>query len=258
MFFLSLVLSLLFTFPSIAKNGREGDASFEVKKTWHLAINIEDENKAAFVGIDPDSLAVSYKDTKLAANALRLRLQEDFRSGHISLDQVKEAFTHQLVNEIIPHWYGTPWSFGGHTTVPNQGKIACGYFISTTLNDMGINLNRFRLAQKSPLDEARMISCGAEIIKVVQEDSEKAWKEIDVLTKEGLYFIGFDEGHVGYLLKREGELFLIHSNYLSPIAVHMETLKESRVFKKFNTFHLVAISQNDILLQRWLENAPVL
>ncbi|UWX56491.1 hypothetical protein NYZ99_10050 [Maribacter litopenaei] len=258
MFFLSLVCSLLFTFPSIAKNGGEGDASFEVKKTWHLAINVKDENKAAFVGIDPDSLAVSYTDTKLATNALRLRLQEDFRSGNISLDQVKEAFTYQLVNEIIPHWYGTPWSFGGHTTVPNQGKIACGYFISTTLNDMGINLNRFRLAQKSPLDEARMISCGAEIIKVVQEDSEKAWKEIDVLTSDGLYFIGFDKGHVGYLLKREGELFLIHSNYPAPIAVHMEPLKESRVFKKFNTFHLVPISQNDILLQRWLENAPIL
>jgi hypothetical protein len=258
MFFLSLVFSLLFTFPSIAKNGREGDAPFEVKKASYFAINVEDENKAVTVVIDPDSLAVSYNDTKLAANALRLRLQEDFRSGNISFDQVKEAFTHQLVNEIIPHWYGTPWSFGGHTTIPNQGKIACGYFISTTLNDMGINLNRFRLAQKSPLDEARMISCGAEIIKVVQEDSEKAWKEIDVLTSDGLYFIGFDEGHVGYLLKQEGELFLIHSNYLAPIAVHMETLKESRVFKKFSTFYVVPISHNDTLLKRWLAKEVVL
>lgn len=207
---------------------------------------------------DLDSLANSYTNTKVAANELRLRLKEDLLEGSISFDDIRTAFTNQLVDNIIPHWYGTPWSFGGHTTIPNQGKIACGYFISTTLRDMGVKLNRFTLAQKSPIDEAKMISCGTEITSVVQDTTEKAFKEIDALTKEGLYFIGFDEGHVGYLLKREGELFLIHSNYLIPVSVCMESLKEARVFKRFNKFHLVAISHNDTLLQRWLDNGLVL
>lgn len=207
---------------------------------------------------DLDSIAESYANTKVNSSELRLRLKEGLRLGTTSLDKIKTAFTNQLVDKIIPHWYGTPWSFGGHTTIPNQGKIACGYFISTTLRDMGINLNRFTLAQKSPLDEAKMISCGSVINKVVQDTPEKAFEEIDRLTKEGLYFIGFDEGHVGYLLKREGELFLIHSNYLNPVSVCMESLKESRVFKRFTTFHLVDISHNDSLLLRWLDNSTVL
>lgn len=205
-----------------------------------------------------DSIALSYASAKIDAGQLRLRLKEGLRLGTISFDNIKTAFTNQLVDKIIPHWYGTPWSFGGHTAIPNQGKIACGYFISTTLRDMGINLNRYKLAQKSPIDEAKMISCGSVINKVVQESPEKAIEEIDRLTKEGLYFIGFDEGHVGYLLKRDGELFLIHSNYLSPVSVCMETLKESRVFNSFNKFHIVAISHNDTLLQRWLDNGSVL
>ena len=207
---------------------------------------------------DLDSIAESYANTKVNTSELRLRLKEGLQSGTISFDHIKTEFTNQLVNKIIPHWYGTPWSFGGHTTIPNQGKIACGYFISTTLRDMGLKLNRYTLAQKSPLDEAKMISCGSEINKVVQDTPEKAFEEIDGLTKEGLYFIGFDEGHVGYLLKRKGQLFLIHSNYLNPVSVCIETLKESRVFKRFNKFHLVDISHNDTLLQRWLDNGTVL
>ncbi|WP_027076040.1 hypothetical protein [Maribacter antarcticus] len=208
--------------------------------------------------IDLDSIGDSYANAKVDAKELRLRLKEGLRSGTISFDNIKTAFTNQLVDKIIPHWYGTQWSFGGHTAMPNQGKIACGYFISTTLRDMGININRYELAQKSPIDEAKMISCGSVINKVVEDTPEKAFEEIDQLTKEGLYFIGFDAGHVGYLLKREGELFLIHSNYLSPVSVCMETLKESRVFKSFTKFHLVAISHNDTLLQRWLDNGTVL
>ncbi|MBD0849470.1 hypothetical protein [Maribacter arenosus] len=207
---------------------------------------------------DVDSIADSYASAKIDADQLRLRLKEGLRLGTISFDNIRSAFADQLVDKIIPHWYGTPWSFGGHTAIPNQGKIACGYFISTTLRDMGINLNRFTLAQKSPIDEAKMISCGSEINQVVHDTPEKAFEEIDHLTKEGLYFIGFDEGHVGYLLKREGELFLIHSNYLYPVSVCMETLKDSSVFKHFTKFHLVAISHNDTLLQRWLDSGKVL
>lgn len=201
---------------------------------------------------------ISYADTKADVGQLRKRLNEGLRLGNISFDSIKAAFTNHLVDKIIPHWYGTPWSFEGHTALPNQGKIACGYFISTTLQDMGIKLNRYKLAQKSPFDEAKIISCGSVINSVFQETTEKAFEEIDRLTQEGLHFIGFDKGHVGYLLKRKGELFLIHSNYLSPGSVCIEPLAESRVFKSFSKFHLVDISNNQGLLQLWLDNGTVL
>ena len=240
MLLLSLLLSFGFINEMPTKIEKETAHSVVVEKPLPIEITL------GFT-TDLDSIAASYARTKVDIDQVRLQLKEGLRSGTISFDNIKTAFADQLVDKIIPHWYGTPWSFGGHTDVPNQGKIACGYFISTTLRDMGINLNRYKLAQKSPVDEAKMISCGAEINKVVQDTPEKAYEEIDDLTEEGLYFIGFDEGHVGYLLKREGKLFLIHSNYFSPVSVCMETLKESRVFRRFTTFHLVAISHNDTL-----------
>ena len=215
-------------------------------------------NERLKLDLETDLDTISYADTKADVDQLRKRLNEGLRLGNISFDSIKAEFTNHLVYKIIPHWYGTPWSFEGHTALPNQGKIACGYFISTTLRDMGIKLNRYKLAQKSPIDEAKIISCGSVIYSVVQETPEKAFEEIDRLTKEGLHFIGFDKGHVGYLLKRKGELFLIHSNYLSPGSVCIEPLAESRVFKSFSKFHLVDISNNDLLLQLWLDNGTVL
>ena len=259
MLFVSLLLSLGFINEIPPKIDKVAVHSYAVEKPLPIVENMSFKEGVPFeFKTDLDSIAVSYASTKVEAGQLRLRLKEDLRLGTISFENIKTAFTNQLVDKIIPHWYGTPWSYGGHTAIPNQGKIACGYFISTTLRDMGINLNRYTLAQKSPIDEAKMISCGSVINKVVQDTPEKALEKIDRLTKEGLYFIGFDKGHVGYLLKREGELFLIHSNYLSPVSVCMETLKESQVFKRFTTFHIVAISHNDALLQRWLDNGALL
>ncbi len=259
MIFFPLLLFLGFTNEIPPKIEKAAVLSIADEKSLTTAETMSFKDRITFeFKSDLDSIAISYASTKVDAGQLRMRLKEGLRLGSISFDNIKTAFTNQLVDKIIPHWYGTPWSFGGHTAIPNQGKIACGYFISTTLRDMGINLNRYKLAQKSPIDEAKMISCGSEISKIVKDTPEKAFEEIDYITKEGLYFIGFDEGHVGYLLKREGQLFLIHSNYLSPVSVCMETLIESRVFKHFTKYYIVAISDNDTLLQRWLDNSTVL
>jgi len=207
--------------------------------------------------LNPALDANSYATTKANIEQLRMDLNENLKQGHISFEDVKAQFTTLLVDRIIPHWYGTSWSFEGHTSVPNQGTIACGYFISTTLRDMGLKLNRYTLAQQSPIDEAKILSCGVAIMNVEQESKAKAFQDLDRLTQEGLYFIGFDEGHVGYLLKRDGQLFLIHSNYFWPGLVCMENFEDSKVFQSFSKFHLVDISHNDVLIQRWVENEPV-
>lgn len=221
-------------------------------------ISILKEQMIVYFNPELNNANVSYAATKADVSVLKNELKAGLVAGVVSMDSIKVIFAHHLVNKIIPHWYGTPWSFGGHTEVPNQGKIACGYFISTTLRDMGVKLNRYKLAQKSPIDEAKVISCGAEISNIQEETSEKAIEEIDRLTKDGIYFIGFDQGHVGYLLKQKGELFLIHSNYFAPVSVTIETIQTSRAFKSFSKFYLVDISNNDLLLERWLDNVVVL
>lgn len=215
-------------------------------------------NLNAFYKFENFAASGSYDIEKAAGKQLRTELINALTLNQIAMDDVKTAFSNHLVNRLIPHWFGTEWSFSGHTAVPKVGQIACGYFVSTTLRDMGLRLNRYKLAQKSPIDEAKMISCGAFVTTITAHDSITVLEEINKITKEGISFIGFDEGHVGFLLKKEGELFLIHSNYIYPDAkVIMEPIEKSDVFKKFTTFHFVDISNNDQLIQRWLNGEVI-
>ncbi|WMJ72126.1 hypothetical protein RCC89_02925 [Cytophagaceae bacterium ABcell3] len=80
-----------------------------------------------------------YRVRKEDAYKLQVSLKEKYDSGRISEDSVGRVFSDYLVNKLIPYWYGTKWDFEGHTDVPGKGEIACGYFVSTTLNlDYGL------------------------------------------------------------------------------------------------------------------------
>lgn len=228
----------------------EPSKSIENQSTSNLNTVYKFENFAA---------TGSYDTEKLAGKQLRKELIKALELNQIAMDDVKTAFSNHLVNRLIPHWFGTEWSFSGHTSVPKVGKIACGYFVSTTLRDMGLRLDRYKLAQKSPIEEAKMISCGALVNTITANDPITIFEEINKITEEGISFIGFDEGHVGFLLKKEGELFLIHSNYLYPNAeVIIEPIEKSNVFKKFTIFYFVDISNNNQLMQRWLHGEEIL
>lgn len=198
----------------------------------------------------------TYSATKAAINRRRQALNTAYAAGRITLDSVRQAFTNTLLDDIIPYWYGTDWSFEGHTTVPRSGQIACGYFVSTTLLDAGLRLNRFRLAQQAPEVEATMLSFGKVVEKLHSSPPYIAIALSEKQLKDGLYFIGLSGTHVGYLLIRDGQLTAIHSNYVTPSEVVAQPVMES-VYTGFDTFYLADITWNDQLLKYWLKGTDV-
>ncbi|GJM33714.1 MAG: hypothetical protein DHS20C18_27150 [Saprospiraceae bacterium] len=253
---------LFFVFPTIILNinctptPSAQDESVQITPTELSKTNVEEK-----LGIELGKTEIltsqneysSYEETKLEVKQIRLNINEN----EISKDSLSTLFAELLINKIIPYWYGTKWSFEGHTSQPGKGEIACGYFVSTTLKDMGIVINRYKLAQQSPINEARTLN----ILQPVIEINKKSVKEniiaLDSVTNEGVYFIGLDQSHVGYLLKKEGQLFLIHSNYLEARGVEIERLEISEVFSYFEKFYLAEISTNERLLEKWLAQEAV-
>jgi len=158
-----------------------------------------------------------------------------------------------LLNKIIPHWYGTPWDFNGYTAIPNQGVIACGYFVSTTLLHVGININRYHLAQQGGTNEAKSLAI-----------EDKNWKTIwgidslqSVMKRDyenGLYFVGLDN-HVGYLYMKNKELYFIHSNYIDD-KVMLEKAQYSAAFQS-NIYVIAEITTNEELLEKWRKGEVV-
>lgn len=156
-----------------------------------------------------------------------------------------------LVHGGFHYWIGTTWDFNGYTNVPGQGTIACGYFVSTTLKHIGFNLNRYKLAQKSAMDEARYL-CGEEYMEIYRSISTDSLRSIFKQSyPKGLYKLGL-ANHVGYLYYDETELYFIHSNYGTPYSVVMEKFCESEVSSS-SIYVVSRLSTNKDLMRKWIE-----
>lgn len=113
------------------------------------------------------------------------------------------------INEYFKAWYNTPWTFHGHTQTPGKGSIACGYFVTTTLQDMGFNIPRIKWAQ---LASSEMIKKMTSDIKVFSKKPMTDVVNYIQSKGEGLYIVGLDM-HVGYIYYNKGKMWFVHSNY---------------------------------------------
>ncbi len=186
------------------------------------------------------------KDTFLAIKSLQ---EKD-----LYLDSICVVFTSKLLNEIIPYWYGTEWDFDGHTSTPKNGKIACGYFVSTTLYHMGLKLNRYKLAQQDPLHEAKSIAMADQNLTTYHVDDQNTMLEMLKEISDGLYFVGLDY-HVGYLYKKDNVNYFIHSNFIED-KVMIELAESSLAFNS-EMYYLSRISKNRELMVKWINNLTI-
>ncbi len=166
--------------------------------------------------------------------------------------EIAKVFTNQLTNKIFPYWYGTHWDFNGTTQTPNEGSIACGYFVTTTLRDLGVDINRVKLAQ-----------CASEemIKKLVTEDniyrfSNKSIEEFEQTLKEkgnGIYVVGLDN-HTGFLYLSEEGNYFIHSSGARPFKVVKEKFMESSLLMKSKYRVAGKLSGDKKLLSNWTKS----
>ncbi|MFI5203600.1 MAG: hypothetical protein ACHQF2_03800 [Flavobacteriales bacterium] len=170
--------------------------------------------------------------------------------------QAKKLLERLLLNGMFHHWYGTEWDFNGYTAIPRNGKVACGYFISTTLRHAGFNLNRYKMAQQTGLSGARTLRFDDSIYYFKNTEVESTRKKLLATLTEGLYFAGLSF-HVGYLLIRKNEVFFIHSNYIDAKGVMMEKLIDSEAFAQTTGCYVVNVSGNRKLLEKWIKNDTI-
>ncbi|CAL2103589.1 putative lipoprotein [Tenacibaculum sp. 190130A14a] len=245
-------LSVLLVFSAMSCKGQKNTDSEKInKKEAHI-------DKAA-VKIKSLSEFILQEDENIDYRIVKSLILEDKKvlsKKSVNTKETSVLFEKSLLKRIIPFWEGTKWSFEGHTAQPRKGEIACGYFVSTTLQHIGVNINRYKLAQQSPEHEAKILALDTSVINVAESSKEKNIELIRKRLPQGIHFIGFDQSHVGFILKREGQLYLIHSNYLDG-KVGIENIENSAVFSSYLKFHLVELSTNESLLVKWLKGEEI-
>lgn len=154
----------------------------------------------------------------------------------------------RITLDMIPMWYGTPWDFNGITRVPRQGKIACGYFVNTVLQDAGFRLPRIKWSQQ-----------GAEAITVKLSSRIKRFRDRPVADVEtylraqgdGLYKVGLDN-HVGFIVVRNGVTRFVHSNYYQrDIGVMSEPLDGNNPLAH-SRYRIIGTLLGDELMVAWI------
>lgn len=211
--------------------------------------------------LDSSTLGIQFKPKGNYNNHLRsIKQQKAYFKNQLSrnqakaLDSCKNYIYNELLNTITPFWYGTPWDFNGHTNIPNNGEIACGYFVSTTLKHLDFKLNRYKLAQQAGMNIALSLQ-NKNDIKVYRNVSYKTLKEKVLKTyTNGIYFVGLSN-HVGYLLLKDKELYFLHASYCDNKVV-IEKAEYSPCFQS-DIYVFAEITTNTTLLKKWITSETV-
>jgi len=136
---------------------------------------------------------------------------DENKKGQI-IDSAQQYLLHTIVNRIFLQWYNTPWEFYGTTQKPQQGTIACGYFVTTVLHDAGLNVPRINWAQQASETMIKKMTANIKRFSNVEiTEFEKYFAD----KTEGLYIVGLDN-HVGFIYKLNGKLQFVHSSYYHP------------------------------------------
>jgi len=173
----------------------------------------------------------------------------------LAIDSVSKYFLETFVEKLIPFWYGTSWSMSGTTQIPKQGYISCGYFVSNTLFDMGLNFNRIKIAQMASRNIARTFQMKENIIMLKDITNQEVVSYLKQNYNEGLFIVGLDS-HSAFLVYFENEVYLLHSGR-STSGVVIEYAEYSNSFIS-NRYYIGEVTTNKELMLKWLfdENIP--
>ncbi|WP_187359677.1 hypothetical protein [Mucilaginibacter ginsenosidivorans] len=126
----------------------------------------------------------------------------------------------KLIDEdIYNYWAGTPWGFYGATRQPKTGSIACGYFVTNTLTDLGFKIDRVELAECRSGDMIKKLCVEIRSFYSLNKLNSYLAKQ----PVNSVFIIGLDF-HTGYIVKTATDSYFFHSNYIKKEGVIREKI----------------------------------
>lgn len=202
--------------------------------------------------------AKSYAELKKETLSKRTYFSEAYEKNKEDAEKQEQVILEaqkyllDVADEYFRAWYNTPWTFHGHSQTPREGSIACGYFITTTLQDMWFNIPRIKWAQQA--SEYIIKKMSSDIKRFRQRPMEEVVEYIR--TKgEGLYIVGLD-CHVGYIYYKDGKMSFVHANYYRPkIGVMSETLIGRNPLND-SKYRVIGKIFDKEMTRNWILNTP--
>ncbi len=175
------------------------------------------------IGLDEKAVQekrVKYPDRLKALEEYRKKQAERYGQADAPtraaiLQETRKHLEIALLQDVFPAWYGTDWAFSGTSTKPGEGSIACGYFVSTCLTQVGFKVSRTKLAQQASQGIIETFMAKSERDVFAGGKSMEFIKGYLKKKGDGLYIVGLDS-HVGFVSVSGDDMAFIHSSYYEP------------------------------------------
>lgn len=208
----------------------------------------------------PDSISavqqVSYPELKKNIAKARLALAKKyFTAGNNNrvaiLKKANDFWVSSIGSDLFSHWKNTDWDFNGTSTVPGEGSIACGFFVTTLLQDMDLDINRRKLAICASAEMMKSLVPHQPLLNLSSLSYSDFVNRVQKAGK-GVYIIGLDF-HTGFILHDGTATWFIHSNYINRKGVVKEPVENSAALQASKTKWVVSLSTDKLFIERWLK-----
>jgi hypothetical protein len=206
--------------------------------------------KTSPVAVNTTAVTINYDSCKKQITLLKQNNQSAW--GSLPKEKKEKLFTNAVTQTIIPAWIGTPWGFNGTSEIPQQGSIACGYFVTTILRDAGLPLARIKLAQYGSEQMMHALIQRKYITNCINNSMQQFIKTVTA-QGYGIYIIGLDN-HTGFIYNDGTAIYFIHSTFVGTRNVQKEIATESRVLQQSKYKVLGKLSGDEQVLEKWMRN----
>ncbi|MGI9239928.1 MAG: hypothetical protein ACR2RV_03960 [Verrucomicrobiales bacterium] len=219
-----------------------------------------DDEQESHESIPPHELP-SYDEAVAQLHQQRTDLREAYRLARGTAERreviglARQALVAGLFENLMPHWLGTRWDFNGISEVPGEGKIACGYFVSTLLRDAGLSVERIRMAQQASQNIIRSLTSSDYMVSFHGGEYRDFVRGMEGLG-DGLYIIGLDR-HVGFIVQGAEGSFFVHSDGGAHQCVVKEPLAQASALQQSRYRIVGCVSADDSLIGRWLSGEEI-
>jgi hypothetical protein len=227
-----------------------------VAGTWRMMMGAAEPGKQPESKPDPETYAVLTKDLErwrkdLAARHRKARTA----AGREAVEGDARIILELALPAMMGCWLGTPWDFNGTAEGPGEGKIACGYFVSTVLKDAGFQVDRYQLARQPSENILRSFLPKESCALTVGKDYQAFAADVEKL-EHGVYVVGLDT-HVAFIVVRSDGFRFIHSSGSRPWCVVDEDRSQATVLQRSSWRMLGNLTANPAVLRRWLREEKI-
>ena len=181
---------------------------------------------------------VSYQAFLENANQARIAFAND--------ESAKASLFQWVHNDMFDYWDDTAWDFYGMSRIPGEGEIACGYFVTTVLKDLGFDIDRIRLAK------ARSGVMIEELTRDIKKtNSLDAMLDYVKAQPEGSVFIIGLDFHTGFITSAPDGIYFLHSSYIGREGVVREYAKSSEALHDSGFYMIGNLSTRTEIMDLW-------